>query len=69
MIQLVTTDRAAWNCVWTRPTVERHPVAPGEPPRVWVCVRVPNAWCLVSDDNCTKCPFWEPRDEPENCFW
>ena len=59
----------AWNCAWSRDTITHDPALPGEPPRVWVCVRMPDGRRLVTDAECRDCPFWERREEPASSMW
>lgn len=51
----VAVRQAPWDCKWTRGVPEYVP----PDPRLWVCVRDPNAPTRVGEANCHECPHWE----------
>lgn len=54
--------RATWNCKWSQPGA-RLSRAPEHQQLgdLWVCVRMTGVRRAVSDDECARCPFWEPN--------
>jgi hypothetical protein len=51
---------AAWNCMWVR---VGHPFVriqkPDQPDDAWLCVRPPVCPRYVTDEECSRCKFWE----------
>ncbi len=57
-----TTIRRTWHCRWSQPRY--RPSAAAQSIRteaLWICVRKTGLRPIVTDEECSRCPFWEPN--------
>ena len=66
MAEPVEDTHSVWNCRWSHLGYRLDGVSDDQQPEtLWVCVRQPPARRSVTDEECTKCAFWEANGVPK----
>ena len=67
MAELSEWIRPVWDCRWSHLGYRLAAVPDGQRPEalLWMCVRLRTPGRPVTEEECARCEFWEPKGAPQ----